>query len=90
MARQPLRFFRLAEVIDEFGFPAFPGMRLVANLTYLAKELNKWPSEVYKQYLYQPQDIELMVACMDHRNKKEEKERDKMQEEQDRLKRKYG
>jgi hypothetical protein len=31
-----------------------------------------------------------MIACIDYRNKKEEKERDKMQEEQDRLKRKYG
>lgn len=65
-------------------------MRLVANITILALELKKWPSEVYEQYLKQPQDIELLMLGLDWQNKKDQKELDKMEEERSRIKSQYG
>lgn len=70
--------------------PAFPGIRQVANITYLALELNKWPSEVYERLLVQPRDVELCFLALDHRAKKEKKEHEKLEEEQERIKRRQA
>ncbi len=83
-------FFRLAKLVDESGQPVFPGMRLVANITFLALELNRWPSEVYKQYLHNPRDIDLVLLYLDYRQKEERNETEKMETERERLKNKYG
>lgn len=68
----------------------FPGIRLVVNMTLLALEMNKWPSEIYAQLRNQPKDIELVMAALEHKKKQEDKERTKIEEEQERIRRRQG
>jgi hypothetical protein len=65
-------------------------MRFVASIATLAVEMNKWPSEIYQQYLRQPRDIELVMAVFEHRKKLEDREREKIEEEQRKVKLRHG
>lgn len=68
----------------------FPGIRLVVNLTLLAMEMNKWPSEIYTQLVRQPRDIELIMAGLEYKKRKEDKEKTRIEEEQEKLRRRQG
>ena len=87
MGLRLLLFFPLADAIDERGGPLFPGIRFVVNITFLALEMNKWPSEVFAQYLRQPKDIELIMAALETKRKAEDKEKNRLEDEQEKIRR---
>jgi hypothetical protein len=90
MALAPPIFFPLANALDDSGGPLFPGIRFIVNLSVIAVKMNKWPSEVYERYLSHPRDIELVLAAYEQEKKAEDKERNKIEEQQARISQRHG